>query len=600
MLNGLILFEENETKFDTYGICVLTGAISCKVTEEINGVFELEMEYPIDDKYYKELKFRRIIYCKPGPNRLEQAFRIDDITTPINRVVTISASHISYDLSGYVVEPFKTTNAGYAMTALNSNKTDDCPFTFSNDLTKDGEVDFVVPRTIRSLLGNDFVDIYKGEYIFDNFKVHQTEKRGKDRDVVVRYGKNLIDMNQEENISKVYTKVYPYWYSSNKKPDSEEEEGLVTISGKTIKVGEYNFNRTYMYDLSSEFKERPTEEQMIQKTNEHIKDEKIGEPEISISLSYFQLSRLEEYQHIKFNDTIELGDEVTVVFEDAKVNTKARCNKTVYDPLLNEYTTIELGDAKRTLADGIADTNSSNDDRFNQNDKNINDKIDHNNRYFQDMLDKLTDDITGNSGGYIRLSPSVNPTDLLIMDTPNIETATIVWRWNKSGLGVSTSGFQGPYKGIAQDGRLVIDEVTTQLVKGNNLEMNLSDGWTKWYHHKDGYTLMDGSGMSRNGRPYHNAMAVGTGLTGGSDGIYPKTIRVQLPEEFKGKRFSVVCSMVDTQGGIVEEYMKRVNLTWGNYDYVNATFDVAGYWTAIFKTFENEKELQWSYIAIGG
>ncbi|MFR4997512.1 MAG: hypothetical protein ACLUDK_09880, partial [Clostridium paraputrificum] len=143
-------------------------------------------------------------------------------------------------------------------------------------------------------------------------------------------------------------------------------------------------------------------------------------------------------------------------------------------------------------------------------------------------------------------------------------------------------------------------DLDKQKISGKNLLIDLLNGFTKWTHETDGYTEVNGKGFFRNGRPYHNLISVGTGMSGGSEGFVPRTVRVQLPGEFKGKKFQVICQTVDTQGGEVEEYMKRIHLSWGNLNTKDATFDVTGYWTAKLNNFENEKELLWSYIAIGG
>ena len=43
-----ILFDGTEKQFNNLGYGGLSDAISCTVEENINGVYELEMEYPLD------------------------------------------------------------------------------------------------------------------------------------------------------------------------------------------------------------------------------------------------------------------------------------------------------------------------------------------------------------------------------------------------------------------------------------------------------------------------------------------------------------------------------------------------------------------------
>ena len=79
-----------------------------------------------------------------------------------------------------------------------------------------------------------------------------------------------------------------------------------------------------------------------------------------------------------------------------------------------------------------------------------------------------TDQITGNKGGYVIMRPSEHPSELLIMDTDNIDTATNVWRWNKSGLGFSSTGYNGTYGiAITQDGQIVANYITAGTLEGS-------------------------------------------------------------------------------------------------------------------------------------
>ena len=113
------------------------------------------------------------------------------------------------------------------------------------------------------------------------------------------------------------------------------------------------------------------------------------------------------------------------------------------------------------------------------------------NQVLQAAIDTQTQLITGGLGGYVVFVPNADgkPSELLIMDTPDISTATKVWRWNSGGLGYSSNGYNGPYTlAITQDGAIVADFITTGtlnagLIKAGTLEstnevasLNLSTG----------------------------------------------------------------------------------------------------------------------------
>ena len=101
-----VLFPANATTYFTQGLGALTDTISCTVTEELNGEYELEMQYPLEGIHFDEITDRSIIYAIPSPYRSPQPFRIYRITKPLNGIVTIYARHISYDLSGIPLNPF--------------------------------------------------------------------------------------------------------------------------------------------------------------------------------------------------------------------------------------------------------------------------------------------------------------------------------------------------------------------------------------------------------------------------------------------------------------------------------------------------------------
>ena len=163
----ITLHESTEMSFTTNGLGALSDAITCEVTEERNGEFELEMEYPVTGIRYKELQLRRIIMAKPNPYSDPQPFRIYAITKPINGIVTINAEHISYDMSGYPVSAFAADTVQNAFINMKSASAVDCPFSFSTDKITTANMTVLKPSSMRSLLGGvdgSILDVYGGEY----------------------------------------------------------------------------------------------------------------------------------------------------------------------------------------------------------------------------------------------------------------------------------------------------------------------------------------------------------------------------------------------------------------------------------------------------
>lgn len=462
MVDTLIrLYESTETEFTTNGIGGLPDATKCTVKEERNGSFELTMAYPINGKHYSDISLRRIIFAKPNPYDDPQPFRIYSITKPINGIVTVNAEHISYDLNGFPVAPFEANNIQEAFTKLKtqSASTFACPFTFSTDKTTTAKFTVPKPVSIRSLLGGSegsILDVYGGgEYTFDRFNVALNQHRGANNGVSIRYGKNLTDLEQEENCSSVYTGVYPYWYSN--------DTGVAELTERIIYAeGTYNFSRILPLDLSSSFDELPSESMLKAEAKRYMKDNDIGVPKVSIDVSFVQLAQSKEYEQITLLEKVKLCDTVNVEFPELNVSATAKCIATEYDVLTDKYITLSLGDAKSNLAATIASQPQT-----------ATKQIEEATSALTKAINNATSLITGGQGGYVILHNSTGgkyPDEILIMDKPDIKTATKVWRWNQNGLGYSSKGINGPF-GLAMtmNGAIVADKITTGTLSANRI-----------------------------------------------------------------------------------------------------------------------------------
>lgn len=444
-----ILCPATETQFDSNGIGIMADAVSCKVTEELNGGYELVMQYPIDGIHYGEIQQRCILYCDANTGN-KQPFRVYRITKPHKGIVTIYAAHISYDLSGIPVKPFTAGSAAGAMTALETGAAVASPFTFWTDKTNAGNLTVATPLSSRFVLGggdNSIINVYGGELEFDRYTVRLHNERGIDRGVSIRYGKNLTSLEQDENNANVYTGVYPY-YADGDGNLTQLDEVIVPAPGT------YDYEKILPLDLSAEFEETPTQAQLKAAAESYIEHNNIGIPEISLVLSFAQLDQTEEYKDKALLERVYLGDTVSVEFAALGVSAKAKCVKTVYNVLVDRYDAVELGNAKQD----ITGTNAKQQQAINAvASQPVSTAV-------QAAISAATALITGNKGGYVILHSTTGdkqPDEILIMDTPDIETAVNVWRWNNSGLGYSSKGYEGPYEtAITQDGQIVADFIT--------------------------------------------------------------------------------------------------------------------------------------------
>lgn len=335
------LYPPTATAWDTNGLGALSDCISCVAEETLNGPFELEMQYRLNGLHYADMTLRSIILAKPNPTARPQPFRVYKISRPINGVVTINAQHLSYDLSGIVIEPFNAPSLASALEGMKTNAVTENPFEYETDKTVISGFVVAYPSSARSLVAGQrgsLLDTYGGELEFDRYQVKLWAHRGKDNGVTIRYGKNMTDVNQEEDGSGVYTGVYPYWYS--------EEEGSADLGSSYVPVeGEFDFTRILLLDLTEEFENKPTAEELTQKAQEYISNHDPGVPTISTTVSW--------YQSRDFVENVNLGDVVGVYFSRLGISAKAKIVKTRYNALQNRYESVDIGSVRSSIAGTI-------------------------------------------------------------------------------------------------------------------------------------------------------------------------------------------------------------------------------------------------------
>ena len=361
----IILYEYTETAFTNNGLGCLNDATSCSVKETLNGEYELEMEYPVNGIHYSDIQLRRIILAKPNSYDQTQPFRIYSISKPIGGLVTVNAEHISYDMSGLPVRGALEHYAWYVNDVfdhIRNNSVYPCPFTFSSDITEEKKsISLSKPRSVKAFLGTDegLLSLFGGEWEFDRYKAILHKERGQNRGVSIEYGKNLTDVTQDEACSEMYTAVYPYYY--------QEDDGLQRLDDDVVKILDTPYKNVYVLDLSSEFDEMPTQDQLRAKTQEYIKKNKLDKPKVSLKVSFIQNPEV-----IEALQDVRLGDTVGVKFIKIGVDTTSRCISYEFNVLTEQYNSIELGEPTKTIVDTMTLTSS----RIDDTQDNLDDEID--------------------------------------------------------------------------------------------------------------------------------------------------------------------------------------------------------------------------------
>lgn len=465
-----ILFNENATTYDTNGIGRLSDAIYCQVEEERNGIYELEMRYPMTGIHYADIGIRKIICAKPSANSTIQAFRIYKISRPINGVITIYAQHISYDLSKNTTMPFSVAASGLAcdtvLQALAINAVEACPFTFWTDVTTVASYSQLIPASIRQRLGGvegSVLDQFGGEFEWDNFTVKLHRTRGSERNITLRYGKNITDIKQEENIASTLTGVVPYWINA-------EGSESVTLPEKAVYsqyASRYSTHLTAPLDMSSQWENKPTEAQLRTAAQVYVNKAGFGLPKVSINVSFIDLAKTEEYKDVLPLQEVSLCDTVKVQFETLGIDTTAEIVKTEYDVLKEEYISVVIGELRSNFSSTVNDIDNDLSKAISSTGRTIFAQV---NSSAQDVVNNATAWLTG-SNGYVVAHKNADGTwkELLFMDHASEEQAINVLRINENGIGFSRNGVGGPYENAwTIDGTLIADFITTGIISGHN------------------------------------------------------------------------------------------------------------------------------------
>ena len=477
-----ILYKSDTTNFATYGIGTLTDTISCEVTEERNGVYECVLKYPVTGVHFGEIKKERLIKAKPNDTSKPQAFRIYRITTPLNGIVTIYAQHISYDLIGIPVPMCSTApmmpqllvDQLFASALVPHN------FTFKTEYKLPQRCEIAKPKNLRAVLGGSggsVLDIWGGEFEWDNFDIIHRKERGANNGVVIEYGKNLTKLEQDSDISEVYTDLLPFAVST----DEEGVETVVTLYEQTLPITKTTLTqkKILIKDFTDSFEEGENihHNELRLKAKDYISNNPLGVETPALTISFAALWKQPEYPAIL--ERVSLCDTVTVKHTDYGISVKQKVIKTVYDSLLEKYISITLGAAKSNFINEVSSTKAAM--------ETVTKTVDRMPTLVNAAINNATKLITGQKGGYVILngdSDTSMPYELLVLDQPNIADAVNVWRWNVGGLGFSSKGYNGPYEtAITADGQIVADFITTGTLLADVIKagkITSKDGSSYW------------------------------------------------------------------------------------------------------------------------
>ena len=374
-----VLYKADERSFRTFGLGEISDAYKVTVTRERNGNYDLYIKYPVNGHFASVFKVEMKIKSDAGKRTKWQTFEINRIVKDSSEHIEIYARHISMRTSDIALKPIVKASKINAETALRLWKESlvgDDVFDVSSDIQALGNISWEVDKvgSARKALGGvsgSILDVFGGEFEFDNNLIILHKQMGRKAPTVLEYGRNLLSVEEESLLDGNYTSIYPfarYTPSSNGSSEGSHEESrevLVTLPEHILDspyLRLYAQRRISLVDFSSKFDDKhpPTAEKLRSLGQSYIKTNNIGAPKISTEVSYVDLSHTLDYQDFGVMEEVELCDIIPLYYPQFDITTTTeKVVKVVYDVYTDSNEEITLGTIGQSLSSsmtaGIAD-----------------------------------------------------------------------------------------------------------------------------------------------------------------------------------------------------------------------------------------------------
>lgn len=348
-----ILYENNETAFTSNGLGRLRDTISAVVTEERNGVYTLDFEYPITGAHFDEITIGRVVAVTHDETGGVEPFDIVGYERPIGGVVTFHAVHISYRLSGMTTWAKNINSLSAALSVFNNISGN--PFTFSADFTSTAYMAAFdgVPRTVRQLMGGvegSILDAYGGEWEFTGYNAVLHRSRGETKDITIRYGVNMAKYDETADAGEIYNACVPFWTGQDENGAAVVVRGSRVDSGQMLPGGR---SVIAPLDLTEKFESKPTATQLNNMAASVMRARSPWLPAQNIKVDFIRLQDMAGFEQFANLLDCALCDSVTVVFPRYNMAGQYKIVKTTWDVLKGRYTEMELGQLATTLSEAL-------------------------------------------------------------------------------------------------------------------------------------------------------------------------------------------------------------------------------------------------------
>lgn len=393
MKRPIKLFNANATNFNT---CknIMNECLSATMTENIDGNFYIEIDYPLfDSKGLSKLIDRGlIIKCKCYDSRPDQLFRIRkrnrstgdkkvslyaeciaraDLDRNIVLGVEVPAGKTRKEAIGIVLNAIQDKRRIYNVGTKDTNSNTSINMGFDDNGNIINYLDIAYISPLKALIDESENSVYKaygGEIEFNNFEINMLDERGNDNSFTIRSGKNLQELEEEisdmgddfatalimcssdglylpnnEILYSSYASQYDRYFYKVIKCDDVSLEDLITENSTDADIENA---KNIVYEQLRERGQKYFNEQ---------NDRLFG----NYTINFVELAKSEEYKDYAELTHCALGNKVTTIYPELNLSVENRVTEIKYNILTDKIEEITVG---QPITNNIADTinNTSN------------------------------------------------------------------------------------------------------------------------------------------------------------------------------------------------------------------------------------------------
>ncbi|WP_438835616.1 gp58-like family protein [Streptococcus pluranimalium] len=367
-----VLYPKTEKTYVDFGLGEISDALSVEVIRERNGDYSLYMKYPHDGTFANSLQKEMQLKADAGPRTKWQTFDIVRINKKSAECIEVYAKHISFRLEGAVLKSevsLRNADAGTALALWKDSLLSDTKFDVASDVTTTGSFAWGIDQVsnAREALGGvsgSILDVYGGEYEFDNQLIRLHKQMGRKAPIVLEYGRNIQEIEVDDDDSENYNSILPFAKVSRQEGEKSIDV-LTTLPEFYIDgpfIGSYQRRIIKQVDFSSKFdseKNKPTEDKLRSLAKNYVKSNNVGKPKTTIDVKYVDLASTLDYADMQVIEEVELCDILPLYYPQFGITSaNEKVIKTVYDVYNDEYISLTLGTIGQTLRSQLSELTS--------------------------------------------------------------------------------------------------------------------------------------------------------------------------------------------------------------------------------------------------